>query len=252
MAKRKSRYLTTHGIVLSKHVHRDEKSIVSVVLTSDIGKINVIVRGVRKDTHKWGASFEPLESGEMVLYPIGDRYVLTSFNVDTIPPKFIRDNPRLRMAIALLVDTSIPYDSDAYAEWDVLVNFLHSHLTGRTSIAKLFIEYIAVLGYRVFMSGNTCGVCGRKYDGKGKWYYTPHEGYFVCESCNVVHSTKLDTYEISAQTVRQLGRLKSISWHDRGDFISNETYHLVLDRMFALIPVSDFVKQIFYFYKYKG
>ncbi|NOZ92252.1 MAG: hypothetical protein GXO59_03150 [Dictyoglomi bacterium] len=242
----RSKYISTHGIILDKRLHRDEKAIYIVVLTSDLGKIDVLVRGARKDTHKWGASFEPLEGGEMILYPIGDRYVLTAAQVDTLPPKLLRKYPMLRMGIATLVDSSVMKDSESYAEWDTLVSFLHSKMTGKTAIAKFLLEYIGVMGYRVFMSGATCGICGKEYDEKEMWYYTPYEGYLVCEQCNVIHGVKLGTYTISNQVLKEIVRLKKLPWHYSEDFISEDAYRLILDRTFATIPVSESVKHAFY------
>ncbi len=247
----RSKYISTHGIILDKRLHRDERAISSVVLTSDLGKIDVLIRGARKDTHKWGASFEPLEGGEMILYPVGDRYVLTAFQVDTLPPVFVRKNPMLRMAIATLVDSSVMKDNESYAEWDTLVSFLHSKMTGKTAIAKFLLEYIGVMGYRVFMSGATCGICGKKYDG-GVWYYTPYEGYLVCEECNVLHGVKLGTYTIAEDVLREIVKLKRVSWHYGDDFISEDAYRLILDRTFATIPVFEAVRHVFYSFGRKG
>ncbi len=240
------KYISTHGIFLSKHLHRDEKAVYITALTADIGKVNIIVRGVRKDFHKWGASFEPLEGGEMILYPVGDRYVLTSLQVDTIPRKEIRKHPTLRMAISLIIDKSVMQGNDSYPEWDVVVSFLHSTIPGKTLIAKFLLEYIGVLGYRVFMSGASCGICGKRYNSGEEWYYTPYEGYLVCKECSIIHGEKLGVYTVSPDIIKEVIRLKKIPWTYTEDFVSENTYKMILDRVFATVPVSDNVKRALY------
>lgn len=238
--------MSTHGILVDKRLHKDENAFYGLFLTSDLGKIDVIIRGARRNFHRWGASFQPLEGGEMVLYPVGDRYVLTAYEVDTLPPPFVRNKPSLRMALALVVSGSVMKGSEAYPEWDVLVSFLHSKLRGKTAIAKFLLEYISVLGYRVFMSGASCGVCGRKYEMGKQWFYTPYEGYLVCDGCHILHGTRLGDYPISEETIREIVRLKKIGWEITEDFIGEDAYRLIVDRASAVVPMNEPVKYALY------
>ena len=238
--------MSTHGILVDKGLHKDERAIYGVFLTSDFGKVDVIIRGARRNVHRWGASFEPLEGGEMVLYPVGDRYVLTSYEVDTLPPPFVRNKPSLRMALALVVSGSVMKGSEAYSEWNVLVSFLHSKLRGKTAVAKFLLEYISVLGYRVFMSGASCGVCGKKYDGETQWFYTPYEGYLVCEGCHILHGDRLGDYPISGETIKEIVHLKKVSWESTEDFIGEDAYRLIVDRTSTVVPMNEYVKYVLY------
>jgi len=197
----------TKGIILRTHKLGEADRIVTI-LTSNLGKVSAVAKGVRKTKSKFGSRLEPFMHVDLVLYKGRNLDIVTQAEIiDSFSG--IRDNfDRITYGSAMLDLTN---KVAIEGERDVaLYNLLLKGLSVIPGVKKNFrllliafdIKLMAISGYMPKLE--RCVVCEK---GLGaKMHFSFQWGGVVCDDCKVSDRNSIVVTPAAVETLSRLLR----------------------------------------------
>ena len=161
-----SRYLTTRAVVLSSRPLGEADRWLTL-FTRDLGRIDAVVKGVRRTTSRWGGRLEPFNVCDLVLYRGSSRATVTSAQfVDVL--RHVHDDREALTAAAVTCETAKLLFAEGEPEQRVFA-LLHNALreieagfAGRAQEAPLVLGALMKLVYEAGYLPvlDACASCG--------------------------------------------------------------------------------------------
>lgn len=175
--------IKTKGFVIKETVINDTDKIITMI-TEDVGKISVSVRGARKASSKCFYGTQVLTYGDFILFKARNSYVLNGCDILTSFYSLANDLERFTYA-AHLIEMASDMSSDHHTTsmiLNLLLHALNALNKGRnTSLvsAAFTMKLMQITGYPPHFT--SCVNCGTKE--MEVIYFSFHHCGFICENC---------------------------------------------------------------------
>jgi len=175
----------TEGIVLKTFDFR-ETSRIATFYTKQYGKVKGVLKGVRKDSKKFGSSIDRFSVNDIVYYRYSRSDLHLVSQCDLIQYFFaVRQDYKRNIAanyMIELVDTVMPSEEPNKRVYSLMLDFLE-HLETAKDIDKLVhifqIKILMISGFRPQI--DSCVHCQRKIHGRAK--FSLKDGGLLCQDC---------------------------------------------------------------------
>lgn len=209
--------IKTEAVVLSKMNYGDSSMIASI-LTEDLGRISVIVKGARSPKSKYGRIVDLINHLSVILYKKESREIQLLSNADIIDhyPEVKNDLNKLKYAysIAELVKNLLAEHEVNRRIFKGVIKILNRLNSGielpEVTFGRFFIFFLKEIGYE--LQTETCAICGKK-NLADDCFYNFDKG-LICGECK---KSAVDNYDVNLELLRYLNCLKydeSISHYD--------------------------------------
>ncbi len=201
----------TRGFIIRRKVYRDT-SLLLTIYTSDFGKIEGLVKGVRKieDYGRYDGVVDLFSNYEVILYPrrTGLSLFVQFYLLDSYWD-IIRDYSKFNIicsGIELLNYIMQPFDTNIKV-YNLLASFLKAMSQSRREVMfyAFIIKLLKFSGFNPRI--NECLKCGDKIYSRG--YFSNSEGGLLCPKCAFKESDLLD---LSPGTVKTLNFIEQESY----------------------------------------
>lgn len=204
-----SEIIKTEAVVLSKMNYGDSSNI-ATLLTDELGKLSVIIKGARSSKSKYGKAVDPLNYLLVVLYKKESREVQLLSSADLINhfPDLKSDLSRLSYAYAVieLVKNLIAEHEVNKKLFKGVIKILERINLGdenpQISFGRFFLFFLKEIGYEIQVE--TCAVCGKMIKSEPVYYH--RDKGLICGSCK---NSVVDINEINMELLRYLNCLKN-------------------------------------------
>lgn len=177
--------LKTEGIVLKSFDFRETSKIITF-FTREQGKISGILKGIRKDTKKFGSHADKFSVNEIVYYQHrhSDLHLVSQCDLKQYFFPIRQDYKRSMAAgyVLELVDAIMPKEEASPKVYQLMLNYLNA-LEVIPDIDKLVhifqIKILRLSGFRPHI--DSCVQCQRKIDGKAR--FSLKSGGLICPQC---------------------------------------------------------------------
>jgi len=163
----------TEGIVLRRIDFR-ETSRIATFFTKDYGKVKGVLKGIRKDSKKFGSNIDKFSVNDIVYYQYrnSDLHLISHCDLKNY---FFPIRQDLKRSIAAnylleLVDIIMPPEEPNRKIYTLMMNFLESLQTEKDINKLIFILQVKILilsGFQPHL--DACVVSGKKVKGKAKF-----------------------------------------------------------------------------------
>ncbi|MBI5150617.1 MAG: DNA repair protein RecO [Candidatus Omnitrophica bacterium] len=203
--------LKTEAIVLKSFDFR-ETSRIATFFTKEYGKVKGVMKGIRKDSRKFGSHVDKFSVNDIVYYQYrrSDLHLISQCDLKQFffP---VREDYRRTVAAhyALeLVDTIMPSEEPNAKIYQLLLDYLKG-LGSFPDIDRLVhilqIKILLLSGFRPYI--DACVKCGKKVEGKA--YFSLKAGGLVCGRCPARESSLT---AISQGTVATMLHIEASPW----------------------------------------
>ncbi len=175
----------TLAVVLRRRDFK-ESSLLVTFYTKDFGKINGIVKGIKRPKSKYASSLEPFSLNEIIFYTrrTGDLRTVSSADLMESYPNIRKDLQKLGFAVyfsELIELVSVPHDANREL-FDALIGCLALLEHDQEPEKAACIFEIKLLSTSGIMPGLECCVyCGSKIVGEAR--FSNHLGGLLCQNC---------------------------------------------------------------------
>lgn len=175
----------TEAVVLRTFDFR-ETSLIANFFSKDHGRINGILKGIRKDPRKFSSTLEPFSLNEIVFYQSrgsGLHLVSQCDLTDNFNP--LRNNLESLMCAYYLVDLLrqfMPEEEKNSAVYELAVSALRrmeSHNEPQKISRVFLIKFLKLIGFRPRLEA--CVICNK--DVFGEAYFNAKRGGLLCPKC---------------------------------------------------------------------
>ncbi len=203
--------LKTEGIILKTFDLR-ETSLIAVVFSKNYGKIKGVLKGVRKDSRKFGSSLEKFSVNDIVYYEYrnSDVHLISQCDMKQFFPRVRQDYKRNVAAnyILELVDKIMPTEYENAQVYQLMLDYLHSlgDVKDIDRLVHIFqIKILLLSGFRPHI--DACVKCEKKIIGKVR--FSLKAGGLVCSQCPTAGS---DFMLISQGTIASMLHVEQADW----------------------------------------
>ena len=201
----------TEAIVLKSFDFRETSKIVTFY-TREFGKVKGILKGIRKDSKKFGSSVEKFSVNDLVFYQYrnSDIHLVSHCDMKEYYFPLRRDLRRMTAAsyILELVDAIMPVEQKNEDIYNLICQYLKS-LESIEDISKLVhifqIKTLLYSGFRPHL--DACVQCEQKVQGQTR--FSMRLGGLVCDGCRQSQS---DAAPISRGTVASIIHIEKNEW----------------------------------------
>jgi DNA repair protein RecO (recombination protein O) len=212
-----SEIIKTEAVVLNK-LNYGDTSIIASLLTEDLGKISVIVKGARSPKSKYGRIVDLINHLSVIFYKKDSREIQLLSGADIIDhyPEIKNDLNKLKYAysIAELIKNLLAEHEVNKRIFKGVVKILNRLNSGielpEVTFGRFFIFFLKEIGYE--LQTESCAICGKK-DLADDCFYNFDKG-LICGECK---KSAVDNYEVNLELLRYLNGLKhdeTISHYD--------------------------------------
>ena len=179
--------IKTEAIVLKTFDFR-ETSLIAHFFTKDHGRVNGILKGIRKDPRKFASTLEPFSSNEIVFYQSrnsGLHLVSQCDLKDNFSP--LRNNLESLVCAYYLVDLMMqfmPEEEKNTAVYELALSALRrmqSHKEPQKISRVFLIKFLKLIGFRPRLEA--CVICNK--DVFGDAYFNAKRGGLLCPKCGL-------------------------------------------------------------------
>jgi len=205
--------LRTEAIVLKRFDYR-ETSRIATFFTRDYGKVKGVLKGVRKDTKKFGSNIDKFSVNDIVYYKYrnSDLHLISQCDLKGF---FFPVREDLQRSIAAnylleLVDSIMPTEEPNKDVFELMLSYLTTLETVRDINKLVHILQVKVLllsGFRPHI--DSCVKCNAKVGGRAK--FSNSLGGLVCHDCKITSGPIL---MISKGTVSTILYIEKNGWKD--------------------------------------
>ncbi|MDP8216940.1 MAG: DNA repair protein RecO [Candidatus Kaelpia imicola] len=222
----------TKAFIINRRVYRDT-SLLLTLYSYDFGKIEGIVKGVRKieDYGRYDGVLDLFSNYEVVFYPRKSKFALfVQFYLLNSYWESIRDYSKfstLCSAIELLNYVMQPYEDnkDVYG----LIDFLLSEISANRTDIVFYTFLIKLLKFSGFSPQiNECINCAEKIEYKG--YLSISEGALYCSECG---SKRRGLTPVSSGVIKSINFLKDESYVNIKRFLFTPKVRIDLENIIA-------------------
>ena len=179
--------LKTRGIVLKTFDFR-ETSRIATFFTQDYGKVKGVLKGIRKDSRKFGSSVDQFSENDIVYYQYrnSDLHLISQCDLRNFFPPIRRDIKKILAAsyVLELVDAIMPSEEPNGNVYALMLDYLSS-LEAIEDVSKLVhifqIKILLLSGFRPHL--DSCLVCKKDVSGQAK--FSSQLGGLVCLRCRL-------------------------------------------------------------------
>ena len=181
-----TRYVTTRAVVLSSRPLGEADRWLTL-FTRDLGRMDAVVKGVRRTTSRWGGRLEPFNVCDLVLYRGSSRATVTSAQLVGVL-RHVHDDREALTAAAVTCETAKLLFAEGEPEQRVFA-LLHNALreieagfAGRAQEAPLVLGALMKLVYEAGYLPvlDACASCGSTGLLPG---FSAERGGLVCAAC---------------------------------------------------------------------
>lgn len=183
--------IKTQGIVLRTYDLR-ETSKIAIFFTKEFGKLQGVMKGIRKDSRKFGSSVDKFSLNDIVVYKYSRNDLHLISECDLTQYFFtIRQDYKKNVAanyILELVNTIMPIETANTSIYDLMLEYLNSLDVERDIDKLVYIFQIKVLlfsGFRPHI--DSCVICEKKIEGKAR--FSMKLGGLICAHCPTSEKT---------------------------------------------------------------
>ena len=201
----------TEGIVLKTFDYR-ETSRIATFFTREKGKVSGIMKGVRKNSRKFGSSVDRFSVNDLVYYEYSrsDLHLISHCDLKQYYFQIRQDyNKNVAAYYALeLVDAVMPKEHPSMKVYKLLLDFFAS-LEHEKDINKLIhifqIKVLLFSGFRPHI--DSCVKCGKRISGRAR--FSMRAGGLVCPAC----PTRETTFTVVSQgSINSMLYIERHSW----------------------------------------
>lgn len=204
-----SEIIKTEAVVLSKMNYGDSSMIASI-LTEDLGRISVIVKGARSPKSKYGRIVDLINHLSVIVYKKESRDIQLLSGADIIDhyPEIKNDLNKLMYAysIAELVKNLLAEHEVNKRIFKGIVRIFTRLNSGEEpseiTFGRFFIFFLKEIGYE--LQTESCAICGKK-DLADDCFYNFDKG-LICGECK---KSAVDNYFVNLELLRYLKCLKT-------------------------------------------
>lgn len=179
--------IKTEALVLKTFDFR-ETSLIAHFFTKDYGRINGILKGIRKDPSKFASTLEPFSSNEIVFYQSRNSDLQLVSQCD-LKDNFssLRNNLDSIACAYYLVDLLrqlMPEEEKNTAVYELAVSALTQMKLSNDpqKVSRVFIiKFLKLIGFRPRL--DACVICNK--DVFGEAYFNAKRGGLLCPQCSV-------------------------------------------------------------------
>ena len=228
-----------------------EKDRIVTFLTRELGKFDLIAKGVQKPGSKFSGISEPLAYGSIVVSNLKNLGIITSCDLNE-SFSFMHSNLNILshgFYLLELVDKSTAYENPSEELFDILyaaLIMLEENMNPETVTRFFESRLINILGYKI--NTEKCIGCGKELN--NKIYYNQDFGGFFCEKCNfitdstIVYPYALISY-IDALNTYPIKRIKTFNFPEQvNKDLSRLFKHHLAYRIEKKINSLDFILNI--------
>ncbi len=202
---------STEGIVLKTFDLR-ETSRIATFFTKDCGKIKGVLKGIRKDSRKFGSSIDKFSVNGIIYYEYrhSDLHLVSQCDLKQFFFAIRQDYKRNIAANYMLelVDTVMPLEHPNKRVYRLMLNYLSS-LEAIDDIDRLVhifqIKILLLSGFRPHV--DACVKCRRKVEGKAR--FSLRAGGLICSHCP---TTETNFTMISKGTIASILHIEQNDW----------------------------------------
>jgi DNA repair protein RecO (recombination protein O) len=198
------------AIILKSEKFKEKDKIIRLLTTK--GKINCIVKGIRKTAHKYCSNLEIFSKQKIFLCKSKTNSLSILTNAKILDSNYMlrQDIEKFTTACMVieLIDTMIPFNEEFSEDIFELVNKTLTYIETEKKdllISWFFLQLLNILGYK--LEFDECIICSKNLSNK-KIILDPRRGGVLCDTC---FKLKRTGYEIEYNTYRVLKGLASSS-----------------------------------------
>jgi DNA repair protein RecO (recombination protein O) len=200
------KYDSLDAIILKSEKFKEKDKIIRLLTTK--GKINCIVKGIRKTVHKYCSNLEIFSKQKVFLCKSKSNSLSILTNAKNLDSHYAlrKDIDKFTTACMVieLIDNMIPFNEEFSEDiFELLDKTLMYIETEKKDIvfSWFFLQLLNILGYK--LEFDECIVCSKKISGT-KIVLDPRKGGVICGAC---FNIKRTGYEIEYNTYRVLNGL---------------------------------------------
>ncbi len=202
----------TEAIVLKSFDFRETSKIVTFY-TRQFGKVKGVLKGIRKDSRKFGSSVDKFSLNDIVFYQYrnSDIHLVSQCDMKDYYFPIRQDYKKMTAAsyILELVDAIMPVEEKNQDIYDLIIQYLSSLQTA-PDISKLVhvfqIKTLLYSGFRPHL--DTCVKCEKKVLGQTR--FSMMLGGLVCDICRPSGG---DAAPVSKGTVASILHIEQCEWN---------------------------------------
>lgn len=203
--------ISSEAIVLRSIDHR-ETSKIAFFFTRRRGKVNGVLKGIRKNPKKFGSLLDKFSVNDIVYYEYRDSeiHLVAQCDMKEFFPGFRGHEKRIIAAdyAAELVLKLMPLEEVNEAVYELLLNFYRA-LSVERDVSRLVhmfqIKFLALSGFKPHI--DSCVVCGKGFGDRPR--FSMVKGGLVCNHC--LHRAP-DAAPVSRGAVATLMYIESRPW----------------------------------------
>lgn len=202
---------STEGIVLKTFDLR-ETSRIATFFTKDCGKIKGVLKGIRKDSRKFGSSIDKFSVNDIVYYEYrhSDLHLVSQCDLKQFFFAIRQDYKRNVAANYMLelVDTVMPLEHPNKRVYRLMLNYLSSldTIDDIDRLVHIFqIKILLLSGFRPHV--DACVKCRKKVEGKAR--FSLRAGGLICSHCP---TTETNFAMISKGTIASMLHIEQSDW----------------------------------------
>ena len=192
--------ITTEAFVLKCYDLKESDKIITLY-TWDLGKIQAVVKGIRKAKSKLAAAMEPFNHIDLTLYRKSQNklFTITQAKINQSLYKIKEDFSRIVYGDYLLelVDKLTEVEERNIELFNLLKSFLFLMEYKKPEVVLwcFKVRFLKLIGYQMCL--DVCALCGQEVQPfkKGddwKIWFSPKEGGILCYKCREICSYKKD------------------------------------------------------------
>ena len=205
--------LKTEAVVLKTFDFR-ETSLIAHFYTRDYGRLDGILKGIRKDPHKFASTLEPFSLNNIIFYQARTSALHLVSQCDLVDNfNAIRNNLK-SIAFASYITDLIsnimpPEDKNREAYYLNLwaLKQINSGADAEKILSIFLIKFLKTTGFRPRLDG--CIACGR--DIAGAAYFNVKRGGLVCPACGCANSYSTNVLK---GTIASILHIEQSPWED--------------------------------------
>ena len=205
--------------IVLRAINHKEKDKILTVLSPEMGKISLLMRGVRSQSAKMKFAAGVFSFVEYMLTKTGDMWLVTGateiesfFAISSDPEKY-----KYASAILELVDKVSVIGEQSTSLFLLLIKSLKALAFGdiepRFVFLKLCVDLFELSGYSI--AGNKCSSCGAEFVGGA--FFNTDQGCLVCSLCKAPYSLSVSVGAASViriLSISDFDKLPSIKTQD--------------------------------------
>jgi DNA repair protein RecO (recombination protein O) len=203
--------ISTEAIILRALDHRETSKLV-FFLTRRRGRVIGVLKGIRKDSRKFGSSADKFSINDIVYYEYRDSDIHLVSQCDTREYfEGLRDDARRITAAdyaAELVNKLLPLEEPNEAVYDLLLDYYRALAVEKDAgrLVHMFqIKFLALSGFRPHI--DSCVICGKGIGDQPR--FSLSKGGLVCLRCQ---PRTADAMNVSRGAVATLMYVESRPW----------------------------------------